>query len=103
MMNTFYYYPNIWGTETPDVEDAYPFSSNHDIHAVKGGYDEWEVEWMVEDMAKDYFTHHDGWEIANNWHGDARIFAVWDDNKNFIGQFDVYLEYEPTFQASRKK
>ncbi len=101
-MKTFYYYPNIFDRETPDIEYAYAFSSNHDIHAVNGGYDEWEVAWMVEEMAKDFFHGRDGWEIADSWHGDSRTFAVWDDNKNLIGKFDVYLEYEPTFQASRK-
>jgi hypothetical protein len=102
-MKTCYYYPDVWSNETPNVEDAYEFKSDRDIHAVKGGYDEWEVEWLVEEMSKDFFDNHDGWELADAWAGQERIFAVWDDNKNFIGQFDVYLDYEPTFRASRKK
>lgn len=102
-MKTYYYYPDIWNNEKFDIEYAYEFKSDRDIHAVKGGYDEWEVEWMVEDMAKDFFDNHDGWESANSWHGSARTFAVWDENKNLIGQFDVYLDYEPTFSAMKKK
>jgi hypothetical protein len=101
-MKTFYYYPNIFDNENLDIEFAYEFKSDHDIHAVNGGYDNFELLWLVEDMAKDYFINHDGWEIANNWHGSERTFAVWDENKNFIDKFDVTLEYEPTFMAWRK-
>ena len=102
-MKTYYYYPNLYDNESPDIEYAFEFQSDRDIHAVKGGYDEWELAWMVEEMAKDYLNNHDGWEIANNWCGYERTFAVWDENKNLIDQFDVLLEYEPTFSAWRKK
>lgn len=102
MSNTYYYIPNVW-KDNPDIEDAYSFtSSSWDIFSAKGGYDEIEVRWMVEDMAKDYYDNHDGWEIANSWHGEARDFAVWDSNKNFIGIFEVGLEYTPVFSAWRK-
>lgn len=102
-MKTFYYYPDIWNNEAPNIEYAYKVVSNRDIDAVGGGYDEWEVEWLIEDMAKDYFRNHDGWEVADSWHGSERTFAVWDEDKNLIGQFEVTLEYEPTFSAMRKK
>lgn len=102
-MKTYYYYPNFYGNESPDIEFAHEIRSDRDIHAVKGGYDEWELDWLVEDMAKDYMHNHDGWEIANNWQGCTRDFAVWDADKNFIGVFEVLLEYEPTFWAQRKK
>jgi len=104
-MNTFYYIPNIWENDKLDVEDAYDFDSDRDIMAVNEGhkYDDFEVSWLVEEMAKDYVTNHDGWEIANHWCGTYREFAVWDSNKEFIGKFDVLLEYEPTFSAWRKK
>jgi hypothetical protein len=102
MMNTYYYIPNIW-KDTPDIEDAYEIQSDRDILAVNGGYDEFELLWLVEDMAKDFFTHHDGWEIGNEWNGDSRDFAVWDKDQNFVGIIEVVLEYEPTFTAWRKK
>lgn len=101
-LKTYYYIPNIW-KETPDIDDAYEIKSNRDIVAVNGGYDQFELKWLVEDMAKDFFHNHDGWEIANSWHGDSRDFAVWDSDKNFLGTFEVVLEYEPTFSAWEKK
>lgn len=100
-LTTYYYIPNIW-KETPDIDDAYEIKSNRDIVAVNGDYDKFELLWLVEDMAKEYFNKHDGWEIANSWHGDSRDFAVWDSDKNFVGTFEVLLEYEPTFSAWRK-
>ena len=101
-MKIYYYVPNLFDGETPDIENAYEFKSERDILATDGGRDEWELAWMVEEMAKDYLNNHDGWEIANNWCGYERTFAVWDYDKTFIGQFDVYLEYEPSFSAYRK-
>lgn len=101
MSNTYYYIPNVWGT--PNIDHAYEFKSDHDIAAVNGGYDEFELLWLVEDMAKDFFHNHDGWEIANYWHGESRDFSVWDSDETFIGIIEVVLEYEPTFTAWRKK
>ena len=104
-MKTYYYIPNIWERDELNIDHAIEFNSDRDIHAVNFGhqYDDFELLWLVEDMAKDYVNNHDGWEIANNWHGSEREFAVWDDSKNFIGKFDVLLEYEPTFSAWKKK
>lgn len=102
-MKTYYYYPNLFDGETPDIENAYEFRSERDIHAVKGGYDRWEVEWLVEETASDYLNNHDGWEIAHKWCGYERTFVLWDENKNLVGEFDVLLEYEPIFRANRKK
>jgi hypothetical protein len=103
-MKIYYYYPDVWSNETPDIEDAYEISSNRDIYAVRGSYyDEMELSWLIEDMAGDFFSNHDGWELADAWHGQERVFAVWDSNKTFIGLYDVTLEYEPRFTAWRKK
>ncbi len=62
-------------------------------------------DWLevIDGHIQDYVSNHDGWEIAHNWCGTYREFAVWDSNKEFIGKFDVLLEYEPTFSAWRKK
>jgi hypothetical protein len=100
----YHYIPNIWDKDELDVEDAYEFESNRDIFATdEENYDGWELEWLVEEMADDYVSNHDGWEVANSWCGTYRDFAVWDANKKFIGKFEVLLEYEPTFRATRKK
>jgi hypothetical protein len=102
-LKTYYYLPNIWERDNLDVENAYDFRSRRDIDAVNGGYDELEVSWLVESMAKDYLSNHDGWEVAGSWQGDYRDFVVWDSDKNLIGTFEVLLEYEPCFTAWRKK
>ena len=104
-MKTYYYIPNIWEHDDLKIENAYDFKSTCDIYSARlhEGYDELELEWLVEDMAKDYIYNHDGWEIAGSWHGNEREFVVWDSNKNFVGKFDVLLEYEPIFHARRKK
>ena len=104
-MKTYYYIPNIWDRDNLDVENAYPFKSDRDIRAFGDvfEYDDLDVTWLVEDMARDYLRNHDGWEVAQNWQGDYRDFVVWDTDKNLIGTFEVLLEYEPCFTAWRKK
>lgn len=102
---TYYYIPNIWEKDELDIEDAYEFKSNRDIVADthEHKYDEFQLEWLVQEMAEDYFSNRDGWEIAHNWQGSSREFAVWDTDKTFIGKFEVLLECEPTFSAWKKK
>ena len=99
---TYYYYPDLFNEE-PNIEFAYDIKSSTDIMSTDGDYDKLECEWLVEEMAKDYFDRRDGWEIANNWQGETRDFALWDCDKNFVGIFEVLLEYEPTFSAWIKK
>ena len=103
-MKTYYYIPNIREDDELDLEDAYEFESNRDInsHDPLDSYDEYELRWLVEEMASDYVRNHDGWEISDNWCGTCRDFAIWDENKNFIGTFEVLLEYSPDFTAWRK-
>ena len=84
------------------MEYAYEYKYATDISATRGGYDDFETRWLVEEMAKDYYNNRDGWEIANNWSGSYRNFALWDTNKNFVGVYEVLLEFEPSFSAYRK-
>ena len=104
-LKTYYYIPNIWKRDELNVDYAFEFKSNRDIVAVTEGhkYDDFELSWLVEDMAKDFFHNHDGYEIGNEWCGDSRDFAVWDSDKNFLGTFEVVLEYEPAFSVWEKK
>lgn len=96
-----YYIANVWDTDTLDVDGADKFETDSDIHSANGeGYDEWEVNWLVNDISKHYFHNRDGWEIERTWR-DGITIAVWDDNKNFIGKFESLLEYEPSFMISR--
>lgn len=102
-MRTFYYYPNVCDGDDIVVDDAFEFQSDRDIKSYKGdGYDEFELRWLVEEMASDYMTNHDGWETFKQ-SGDNSNFAVWDSDKTYIGLFWVEVEYEPTFQAFRRK
>ena len=102
---TYYYIPNIWEKDELDVENAYEFESSRDIvdSYDRHKYDDFELSWLVEEMADDYITWRGGCEIANDWHGNYREFAVWDTDKTFIGKFEVMLEYEPQFTAWMKK
>lgn len=104
-MKTYYYYlSHNGGAAEQHVDHAHEFKSDRDIEAVNQGhkYDDLELSWLVEEMADDYMRNHDGWEIANNWHGDYRDFHVWDENKEFVGTFEVLMEYTPTFSAWKK-
>ncbi len=101
-MKTYYYIANVWEKDEVDVENALEFKTDRDIDAVNGDYDEYELCWLVEDMASDYLRNYDGWEIADSWQGEYRDFVVWDPDKNLIGKFEVLLEYEPSFSAWRK-
>ena len=62
-------------------------------------YDGWDaIDWLVTDIAKDFYGEHDGWECS--W---PLKFSVWDENKNFKGHFEVDVEYEPTFYLRKQK
>lgn len=100
-MKTYYYYPNVYDNESPDIKYAVEFKSDRDINAVDGDYDEWELSWMVEDMAKDYINSY-GFEVTESWCDTEQTFAVWDENKTLIGEFAVLLEFEPAVTARRK-
>lgn len=104
-MKTYHYIPNIWDKDELDVEDAYEFDSHLDIYAVNQShkYDDIECQWLVEEMANDYFSNHDGWDSADSWSRNAIVFALWDSEKNFVGKFTVTLEFEPTFSAYKEK
>ena len=98
-----YYIANVWDTDNLDIEDAEYFETDRDIHSAKGnGYDEWEIEWLVDEISKYYFNNRDGWEIERSWR-DGIVIAVWDEDKNFIGKFESILEYEPSFMISKVK
>jgi hypothetical protein len=104
MTITVYYIANVWEKDDLDIKYANEFVTDYDIHAANGrGYDEYELTWMVEDICKDYFRNHDGWEVESTWSDDGVVFALWDDNKNFIGTFDTQLEYDPTFTVYRSE
>ncbi len=101
-MKTYYYIANVREKDDLNVAYANEFDSDREIESDNGDYDEYELCWLVEDMASDYLRNYDGWEIANSWQGEYRDFVVWDSDKYLIGKFEVLLEYEPSFSAWRK-
>ena len=99
-----YYIPNIWENQELDIEDALEFETNRDIHSARGGgYDQFEVEWLIEEISKKYFYDHDGWEIERTWSGEGITFALWDEDQNFVGKYSSTLEYDPTFYCRKIK
>lgn len=98
----YYYAPNHY--DGMGFDDAIKFESERDIMAAdntNGPYDKWELTWLVEEMAEDFFDNHDGWDQAQSWSMTALSFGVWDSKKNFVGIYDVTLEYLPSFHAYR--
>jgi len=104
-MRLYHYLPELCINDEPNFDAAYKFLSERDINAVgypNGVYDELELQWLVQDMAKDFMENHDGWEDVGT---DGIIkYAVWRlTDKDFIGWFDVMVEYEPRYNVSRSK
>lgn len=67
-----------------------------DPREVDESTDDWEYEQMVQDAAEDYWENHDGWE--DHWPLNIELFV---DGKS-VGLFEVVMEMEPTFSASKQ-
>ena len=99
---TYYYQADVWAGDTLEIDDAFEFQTERDIEAYDGsGYDEFELRWLVEEMADDYVSNHDGYESYQ--YKPVCTFAVWNSDRKFAGAFDVQVEYEPSFIAWRSK
>lgn len=70
-----------------DLEDE----SLEDVH------EDYEIGYLAEKAAEDYWDNHDEWE--SHWPLDIEIFS---DGKS-MGIFNVGMEYEPLFNAGRRK
>lgn len=92
----YYYYCNSWEQLDP-TGDEHLFEVEH---RKVDDIDDWEWESLAEECAEDYLHNHDGWEHTS-WHMDPMEFWIYDENKKFIGKFDVQLEYNPSFYARR--
>ena len=91
----YFYYCNSWEKADPDGEE-HLFEFEHSECE-----DEWEREWLVEAIADDYHSNHDGWEHRSWQNGEPMEFWVFDSDKKMIGKYDVYIEYEPRFHSRR--
>ena len=65
--------------------------------------DDWDMEILAEYCAKDFYHNHDGWEIGSWSDGNEPItLYIWLDENTKV-EYDVYLEYEPSFSAHKKE
>ena len=58
----------------------------------------YDYDLIAEEMAKDYFDNHDGWE--SSW--PVNIY-MWNDKQEYIGTYSVELEHKPVFHAVEVK
>ena len=56
---------------------------------------EWNWENSAEVIAEDYYYNHDGWE--DDW---PVLFRIWDEEGLWVGDYEVSLDFEPTFNAT---
>jgi len=89
--------------ESDTYEDAY-YLYRYDWQT--GRYDltdEFDLECLAQECASDYHSNHDGWE-HRSWNNgsEAKEFWIWIDENTKV-KFDVYLEYEPRFDARKSK
>ncbi|MGJ0636804.1 hypothetical protein [Xenorhabdus bovienii] len=59
-------------------------------------WDDDSPRWLAEECARNYFIFHNGFN--NSWPIQIAIFI----NDKFIGIFDIELESEPVFSATRR-
>lgn len=59
--------------------------------------DTWDYEQLAQEAAEDYWENHDGWE--SHWPLNIELFA----DGNSVGMFEVVMEMEPTFSASKQE
>lgn len=74
------------------VDNAYNLP-HHDLDEC---HEAWEVAYLAEKAADDYFDNYDGWE--SSWPMDIEIFS---DGKS-LGIFSVDMETAPQFNATKK-
>ena len=97
---TYYYLPET-GSEEFEIHDPIEFQSNSRIFNYDGTLDEMELEWLVSDMGEDFSLFHNGLHTYYQWSKRPMIFKVYDDDQEFLGQFEVILHCEPAFEAHR--
>ncbi|ELT3494778.1 hypothetical protein R8002_003579 [Citrobacter freundii] len=73
------------------------FANYLDPQVVDEHADDFEYELIVQDAAEDYWENHDGWE--SHWPLNIELFV---DGVS-VGVFEVVMEMEPTFSASKKE
>lgn len=61
--------------------------------------DEYVLESLVRNAAKDYHHNHGGWEHSS-WPTEVRLY---DENEKILGKFSVDRDVEPVFSARKIK
>lgn len=93
--HTFYYFVDRWSCENESTIEKHN-CHQIDFHQLAG---EWDYEDLVERCADDFHSNHDGWEYRD-WPNNSMPFHLFDHDMNYIGKFDVYLEFCPSFSVS---
>jgi hypothetical protein len=64
--------------------------------------DEFDLESLAERCAEDFLHNHDGWDYGSWTQGTQPItLYIWIDENTKIA-YNVHLEYEPTFTATKR-
>lgn len=103
-VETFYYHCGYGqpGLEPDPTEACLSWKTTRDIHAVNGGFDEWECQWLVEEIAEDYYDNHDGWEWTSWTSGsESVVFFIFDKDLKFLFSTMVDIETRPVFSAGK--
>lgn len=87
MANKYVYTYSVWEKEEdPDWRTKFKhFEIDND------------ADWLIPQLAKDYFENHDGWDIGKTWERDGVLLHVWKPDGTYWGNFLVKTEYEPRF------
>lgn len=94
--HTFYYFVDRWLCEDQHTIEK------HNCHQISfySIHNEWNYEDLLEQCADDFHSNHDGWDYRD-WPNNSMIFHLFDRDMTYVGKFDVYLEFTPTFFVSR--
>lgn len=78
-----------YSVDTADFVNAYEIES---------AFDEGCLDWLAEECAEDYHSHHDGWE--SSWPLD---FFIFDLEGKLLGTVEVERETVPNFVGTLKE
>lgn len=97
--HVFYYKPDRWGHIKSPIDIVKERCYEIEFHKIE---DEWDYDDLLERCAEDYHSNHDGWD-DDSWHNNDLKFYLFDSTMKFLGAFNVYLEFNPSFYVTRAK
>lgn len=69
-----------------------PEHSSETVYRYESEWSDWFLEYLVEEVARDYHDQHEGWQ--HNW---PLVFLITTDNGGVVGQFTVDRDVELGF------